>query len=226
MTEQSRARSIEQTSDEKHPLRNLVDRHNGDTVPVNRSLTLSTTVRQLRLAAGLTLNQLAKRSALAPSTLSKIENGQMSPTYDSIVSLASGLGVDVGELFEGKSVPAISGRRAITRRGEGIKHSTGHYDYEMLCTDLANKKFVPLLSEIKANSTQSFSAMISHAGEEFFYVLSGEVTLHTEHYAPARLGPGDSCYFDSTMGHALVSTGDEPATVLWICSQVSGALAE
>jgi hypothetical protein len=42
----------------------------------------------------------------------------------------------------------------------------------------------------------------------------------TEHYAPLTLESGDSCYFDSTMGHALISAGEEAATVLWVCSRV------
>ncbi|WP_161491293.1 cupin domain-containing protein [Bradyrhizobium neotropicale] len=58
--------------------------------------------------------------------------------------------------------------------------------------------------------------------EEFFYVLSGEVLLYTEHYAPIRLSPGDCSYFDSTMGHALVSAGEEDALILWIATRVHG----
>ena len=45
-------------------------------------------------------------------------------------------------------------------------------------------------------------------------MLSGTIDLHTEHYAPLRLEPGDSVYIDAEMAHALVSLGDEPAQVL------------
>lgn len=183
--------------------------------------SIAQTLRDLRKAAGLTLIDLAGRSGLAASTLSKIENGQMSPTYDTILSLAEGLNIDIAELVSGGRGHAVNGRKAVTRQGQGIIHRTAQYDYEMLCTDIANRQFVPLLAEVKARSLHSFQGMLSHAGEEFVYVLRGSVELHTEFYAPTPLTTGDACYFDSTMGHALVNTTDEPATVLWICSRIT-----
>lgn len=183
-------------------------------------------LRELRKSAGLTLTDLSERSGLAASTLSKIENGQMSPTYDSILLLAEGLGIDISDLVTGRRGHAVNGRKAVTRKGQGIIHATAQYDYEMLCNDIANRQFVPLLAEIKARSIESFDGMISHPGEEFIYVLSGTIELHTEFYAMTPLGPGDCCYFDSTMGHALINTGDEDARVLWICSRVVAPLSQ
>jgi transcriptional regulator with XRE-family HTH domain len=185
-----------------------------------RGQSIAITLKQLRQEAKLTLSELAQRSGLAASTLSKIENGQMSPTYDTLLSLATGLQVDVTELFAGKPSPPVTGRRTVTRHGEGAQLKTAQYDYEMLCADIASKQFVPLIAHIKANSIKAFPSLVTHPGEEFFYVLSGSVSLHTEFYAPALFEAGDSCYFDSTMGHALVSTSDQPASVLWICSRV------
>lgn len=186
--------------------------------------SLSVILRKLRKNAGLSIGELAERSTLAPSTLSKIENAQMSPTYETILSLANGLGVDVSELFAHKPSSPISGRRAVTRLGEGSKLKTGHYEYELLCADIANKKIIPLLTRINAHSVHEFEALVVHPGEEFVYVLDGSVTLHTELYAPTVLNAGDSCYFDSMMGHALVSASSEPATILWVCSNVISPL--
>lgn len=186
---------------------------------------LSVILRKLRQEAGLSIGELAERSRLAPSTLSKIENAQMSPTYETILSLASGLGVDVSELFSHKPSSPVRGRRAVTRRGEGPTLKTDHYEYELLCADIANKKIVPLLTRINAHSVKEFETLTVHPGEEFIYVLDGSITLHTELYAPSVLNTGDSCYFDSMMGHALVCTSDEPATILWVCSSVVSPLA-
>ena len=162
--------------------------------------SIAETLRHLRQGHGFTLNELARRCALAPSTLSKIENGQMSPTYDTILSLAEGLSVDVADLFSERQTTTVSGRRTVTRAGEGVPLDTAQYDYQMLCTDLAHKQFVPLRAKIKANSAA--------------------IELHTQFYAPTRLAVGDSCYFDSTMGHALIKASEEDAEVLWICSRV------
>jgi uncharacterized cupin superfamily protein len=75
---------------------------------------------------------------------------------------------------------------------------------------------IPLVARIKARDVRQFDRLLSHPGEELIYVLDGEVEIHMEHYAPVRLGKGDCAYFDSTTGHACVSTGDHEATVFWV----------
>lgn len=192
--------------------------------PASRRRSIADTLRTLRKRAGLTLNDLAQRSGLAVSTLSKIENDQMSPTYDTLLGLAEGLEIDISELVTGGRGVSVSGRRAVTRKGEGVIHSTRQYDYEMLCNDIANRQFVPMLAEVKAHSLHQFEGLLSHAGEEFIYVLRGQIDLHTEHYAVSRLQTGDCAYFDSTMGHALINPTDDSAQVLWICSRVVAPL--
>jgi transcriptional regulator with XRE-family HTH domain len=195
-----------------------------ERVPPRGSDQISAILRRLRREAGMTLQELADRCGLASSTLSKIENGQMSPTYDTLLRVAGGLGLDMAELFTGKSSSDVGGRRTVTRSGHGVIRSTEQYTYEMLAAELSGKQFIPLLTTIEARSMADFPSLVRHVGEEFFYVLSGQVTLHTEHYAPTVLEAGDSCYFDSTMGHACVSSGDEPARILWICSRVVAPL--
>jgi quercetin dioxygenase-like cupin family protein len=59
-----------------------------------------------------------------------------------------------------------------------------------------------------------------HEGEEFIYVVEGVLEFHTEHYAPAILRAGDSCYLDSTMRHAFVSKSEAPALVVSVCLSI------
>ncbi|HMK81056.1 MAG TPA: XRE family transcriptional regulator [Xanthobacteraceae bacterium] len=177
-------------------------------------------VRRLRHDAGLTLQELSLKTGLAFSTISKVEKSQISPTYENILRLADGLGVDVATLFTGTSVPVTTGRRSVTRAGRGVKHETPQYEYEMLCSDISQKQFVPLLTRLRAHDVAQFPRLLSHKGEEFVYVLSGTVSLYTDQYRPLVLEAGDSCYFDSTMGHACVSAGKEDAVILWVCSRV------
>jgi len=177
-------------------------------------------IRRLRHDAGLTLQELSLKTGLAFSTISKVEKSQISPTYENILRLAGGLGVDVATLFTGTSVPVTTGRRSVTRAGRGVKHATPQYEYEMLCSDISQKQFVPLLTRLRAHDVAQFPGLLSHKGEEFVYVLSGAVSLHTDQYRPLVLEAGDSCYFDSTMGHACVSAGKEDAMILWVCSRV------
>lgn len=177
-------------------------------------------VRGLRQRARMTLQQASAATGLAPSTLSKIERGQISPTYDNLLNLAAGLGVSVNALFATGPTSEGGGRRAVTRRGAGVRYATRHYDYEMLCTELTNKSFTALRATLKCRTVEEFQSLIRHRGEEYVFVLSGTVDLHTEHYEVLRLEAGDSCYFNSGMGHALCSVGPQDATVLWIASDV------
>lgn len=57
-----------------------------------------------------------------------------------------------------------------------------------------------------------------HAGEEFLYVIEGELELHTEYYAPLILRAGESTYFDSRMGHAYIAHGKTPCRALSVCT--------
>lgn len=176
-------------------------------------------LRRLRTRAMLTLQDLSLRSGISASALSKIENGQLSPTYEKIVALADGLEVDVSELFSSRGPSSATGRRGVTRKNAGVHHVTPQYEYELLCADLSNKEFVPLLATLKAHSLQDFPDLLRHTGEEFLYVLHGQVTVHSEFYAPLLLKQGDCCYFDSAMGHACVSSGTTDSEVLWVCSK-------
>lgn len=77
---------------------------------------------------------------------------------------------------------------------------------------------VPIITRVKARSIEEFGEMLSHSGEEFIFVLEGEIEVHTQYYEPVHLKTGEGIYIDSTMAHAYVKVGEEEATVLGICS--------
>jgi transcriptional regulator with XRE-family HTH domain len=56
-------------------------------------------LRDHRRQRGWTLQQMAAATGVAISTLSKVERGHMSPTYDKLLQLSRGLGVDIAEFF-------------------------------------------------------------------------------------------------------------------------------
>ena len=121
-------------------------------------------------------------------------------------------------MFAGEPARSVTGRRSITRRGQGIPYHTPNYAYELLCADLTRKRMIPLLARIKAREIKDFGPLLSHAGEEIILVLEGRIVLHTEFYEPTELAAGDCVYFDSRMGHGCIAHGIEPAVVFWVCS--------
>ena len=181
-------------------------------------LDLGLRVRQLRKARNWTLEQAAGQAGLARSTLSKIENGQMSPTYDALKKLATGLGITIPQLFTPPSRAQVNGRRAITRDGEGAAQATATYEHELLAEALTSKKMLPYRARIRARAFEEFDGWVRHDGEEFLYVLTGRIRLFTEFYEAVDLARGDSAYYDASMGHNVISVSDDDATILWVTS--------
>jgi transcriptional regulator with XRE-family HTH domain len=194
-----------------------VAHENGDTT-VAQPLDLGARVRELRKARDWTLEQAAQQAGLARSTLSKIENGQMSPTYDALKKLAVGLKITIPQLFTPPSKGQVNGRRTVTRNGEETTQITTTYEHALLAETLTSKKMLPYRTRVRARAMTDFDGWVRHDGEEFLYVLTGQIRLYTEFYEPVDLKRGDSAYYDAAMGHNVVSVSPEDATILWVTS--------
>ncbi|HEY7866276.1 MAG TPA: XRE family transcriptional regulator [Psychromonas sp.] len=180
--------------------------------PVKLGLRL----KEIRKSLGLTLEEASKKTGLARSTLSKIENEQISPTFQAMQKLTGGLQIDLPQLFAPPKQLSATGRRDITRNEEGKAHPTSTYEHELLATQLTNKKMMPFKSRVRARDFADYSDWIRHDGDEFLLVLSGEITFFSEFYEPVILNEGDSVYYDANMGHMLISSSEEDALILWV----------
>jgi transcriptional regulator with XRE-family HTH domain len=185
-------------------------------------------LRVLRQNRGWTLADVSRKTGLPVSTLSKIENGKMSLSYEKLSRISAGLEVDIAELFAPRVLKAAedipNGRRSITRAGDGLAIETENYGHLYPASDLLNKCFVPIVVELRARSLAEFGELIRHPGEEYAYVLEGSVEIHTDLYAPIVLHKGDSIYFDSGMGHAYLAAAPGTCRVLGICSGAESQL--
>lgn len=196
-----------------------------DREPATSRHRLAARVREIRRMRSLTIQEVSERSGLAISTVSKIERGLMAPTYDRFTRLAEGLGIDVAELFVAKGERFGVGEFALARVGECDTYTTENYTYDMLFSQLHGKAMVPMLGTLKPLEQMRFDRVVRHDGEEFLFVLEGDVIVQLEGRDPIRLATGDSIYFDSRRGHLYASAGDRPARILVVCTKlgVSGA---
>ncbi len=194
-----------------------IARENGSE-DVAEPLNLGERVRDLRKDRKWTLEQAAQKAGLARSTLSKIENGQMSPTYDALKKLAIGLEISFPQLFTPPQKDQINGRMVVTKSGDGVNHITTTYEHELLGESLTKKRMLPYRARIRARNIDEFGGWVRHDGEEFLYVLTGVIKLYTEFYEPVEMRRGDSAYYDASMGHNVISTSAEDATILWVTS--------
>lgn len=203
-------------SSQQGPLTLISSRDDAEQPVVH--LNLGDRVRELRKSKSWTLEQAAQRAGLARSTLSKIENSQMSPTYDALKKLATGLEIPIPQLFTPPRDGQINGRMTVTKSAEGASYPTATYEHEIMASALTQKAMLPYRTRVRARSMEEFDGWVRHDGEEFLYVLTGVVQLFTEFYEPVEMRRGDSAYYDAAMGHNLISVSDEDATILWVTS--------
>ncbi len=179
-------------------------------------------VRVLRKERGWTLQELGRRSGVSLSAVSKIENAQVAPTFDTLVKVARGLGMGFDALLDQVSASDAQaarggGRLSVTRKDDAVGFSTAMYEYHVHSSGLRRKYMTPLIMAVKARGESDVTAWSSHEGEEFIFVIKGRIALYTEFYEPVALDQGDSAYFDSTMPHMFLNLGRGEALMASIC---------
>jgi transcriptional regulator with XRE-family HTH domain len=193
----------------------------GEDSPSREVPAPSRALRSARIARGLSLRALSARVGMPYSTLSKLENGKMAMTYDKLIKLAQGLGIDLQELVaeaQQTATPPAVGRRSVSRAGEEPGADSERHSHYYPAADLLGKMMIPIIINVRARSVEELGGLVRHSGEEYLYVLSGTMELHSDLYAPLTLGAGDSVYFDSAMAHAYIRTSSEGCLVLSVCA--------
>lgn len=182
-----------------------------------QDVSIGDRLRAIRFERKLTLHAASKLCGVGLSTLSKIETGQAAPAYGTLKRIAEGLDLGFEELITGDRREATSARRTVTRERDILKFKSSRYDYRVHASELASKAMVPLEMEIRARDLPEPSDWSQHEGEEFIFVLEGEVEVRLSDYAPFRLKEGQSAYIDSRMRHAFVACGTATARILSVC---------
>ena len=200
-----------------------------DQKPFSTQARIGLAIRSRRHELGLSLAQLAGELGLALSTMSKLENGLTAITFERLDAISRVLKVDMAALLSDQSkTPSVSSsdssptlehfgtRRSITRSDQAVPVEGGVYTLFFHATDLLDKRVQPAIAEILSTDIKEYGPYTRHPGEEFNYVISGEVEFHTDVYAPLRLKKGDSIYFDAEMGHAHVKVGDDTCVIITV----------
>ncbi len=175
---------------------------------------LAQRIRQHRLDRRMTLEQVASKTGLTRSWLSKVENFRVTPSLSALGEIAVALGVPIAELVQGLDekpqmvVVHKSDRRRIERDGD-----RANIRYESLAYKRANRAMDPFQLTVPAHETRC--EPLAHEGEEFLMVLSGKIDLKfgDDVY---QLEQGDSLYFDGSTKHCLSNPYDNSAEVLCV----------
>lgn len=181
--------------------------------PDVKELNIGQKIRKLRKEERLTLQDLSDLSGLSKPLLSQIENDQVIPPIATLLKIAKGLKVGIHFFFEEeedrqKFVLLRSDNHKSSRRRAG-NDSPQNYLYHTLAPGMRHKSMEPFLIEFEDGEWND-SLLYKHEGEEFIYMLSGELEFHYGSETMV-LKPGDSIYYDSSESHGYISLGNERA---------------
>lgn len=195
----------------------MVQANDEDISIAVKAFNIGNKVRELRQKNHLTLQDLAVKTGLSKPFISQIENNKVVPPVATLFRLARALKVALGHFFQ-ESVE--DDRIAITRKKERVRldrrphqeKGLVHYIYTALETKKSNKSMEPFLVEFPTQEKEEM-VFLSHEGEEFLYVMEGQVEFRTLDRVET-LDPGDSIYIESELSHSFRRVGTETARAL------------
>jgi len=172
---------------------------------MNHSLNLADLgrrVRAARVARQLTLEEVVSRTNFTISWLSKLENGQLSPSLDGLVKIAAVLECGVDTFVEGL---AATPRHVVCRNGAGpLPRPRDGVAVEHRAADWRGRRMQPTILRVSRSAGRRPPECGS--GERFLLVLDGDVKL-TYGDEGMHLAAGDSIYFDATVPHVIAASG-------------------
>ncbi|SMC27792.1 transcriptional regulator, XRE family with cupin sensor [Desulfacinum hydrothermale DSM 13146] len=179
-----------------------------------KALKIGQKVRDLRQQYKYTLQDLAQKTGLSKPFLSQIENDHVVPPIATLMKLARALNVGLAHFFQDEasdekvSITRPEERTKIERRPHQSKRDV-NYIYESLEFRKRSKHMEPFLVEFHIQDADQM-VFQSHSGEEFLYILEGELEFRTVDRVEV-LRPGDSIYFDSDVSHSFRCLSERPA---------------
>ena len=171
-------------------------------------------MRELR---NISRSELAQRSAMSEEVIRDIEEGNDPPAMSALIKIARSLGVRLGTFLDDMDIddPVIT-RSGGPKEGMNVTGKSGdanmHLEFFSLARGKSGRHMEPFIIDIDPAAGRSFT-FSSHEGEEFIYVIAGEVEIlyGKEKYL---LRQGDSIYYDSVIDHHVHSAGDAAAKIL------------
>lgn len=175
-------------------------------------------IRQLRNLHGLTQEELADRTELSKGFISQLERDLTSPSIATLVDILETLGSNLPDFFS----ETVEEKIVYTPNDTFLKivdiDEAPLYELRWLIPNAQKNRLEPIFLTLEAGA--SFEHQDAHEGEEFGYILSGQVTVVLGERR-VRAKKGDSFYFRPTTGHWIENHGKRTAEILWVVSPPS-----
>lgn len=176
-------------------------------------------IKGMRESKNLTVEEIAERSGLSVEQIRSIENDEYLPSLGPLIKIARALGVRLGTFLDDNDELGPVVCRAAERQSEKtISFSNGAVEarknmvYHSLARQKAGRSMEPFVIDIQPDGEPEYK-LSAHEGEEFIFVLDGEVEVAygKEKYV---LGQGDSIFYDSIVEHHVHGVAGKAAKIL------------
>jgi transcriptional regulator with XRE-family HTH domain len=175
-------------------------------------------IRQLRENREMNQQQLANASENSVELLEHIENGDVVPSLTPLIKIAKALDVRIGTFMDDvqQRGPVIveqgQTEKVIYFSGQKDQTKESAMEFYSLASGKCDRHMEPFLIDVDIHDDAEFK-LESHEGEEFIYVIEGEIEIvyGSEKYTVSK---GDTIYYDSVVPHHLHAYGEKPAKIL------------
>lgn len=176
-------------------------------------------IKGIRESKNFSVEEIAERSGLSVDQINSIETDQNLPSLGPLIKIARALGVRLGTFMDDNDALGPVVCRAEEReQNSSISFSNGaadarkHMEYHPLAQQKAGRHMEPFVIDINPEDTPDFQ-LSAHEGEEFIYVMDGEVEIiyGKDKYT---LKEGDSIFYDSIVKHHVHGAPGKSAKIL------------
>ncbi len=178
-----------------------------------RAVSHGDMLRAIREKRGFSLDELAARTGVSRQALAKLEAGELTLPLGQLVKLSKALSLRMADVIskgeESFTIVRSDQGQSFSRFGKARESGCG-YEYESLAARKRDREMEPFIVTLHPSGANEPS---SHDGQEFIYVLDGEMEVLIEGTREV-LKPGDSVYYDSTSMHLVKAHGGRRAKVL------------
>lgn len=176
-------------------------------------------IKRIREGYHMQLNDLAKKVGISSSALSQIENAKSSPSIMTLKSIAENLHTTVGELI-GENEALTKNPLVRFDEKHFVEKNASGASFYLLSNHGNSKQMDAFLIEFQENAN-SQDIMKTHPGQEFCFVLSGElqITLEGKKYT---LKANDSFYFNSSRSHSVQNIAKGITQMVWVVTPPGG----
>lgn len=185
----------------------------------NNNSFVGSKIKSLRETKNLSIEEIAERSGLSVEQINSIENDVNLPSLGPLIKIARALGVRLGTFMDDNdALGPIVTRAADREKDSSISFSNDatdarkHMEYHPLAQQKAGRHMEPFVIDINPEESPNFQ-LSAHEGEEFIYVMEGEIELvyGKDNY---HLKQGDTIYYDSIVKHHLHGAPGKSAKIL------------